>query len=229
MYRIGKYLRAVVLCGCAAILGGGCAGAGGGATASPGPEVQAEEEKTPPIDVLWEPGRPWSEAQSYLSQLRFRGGRAADALTVQFCDECNKAHLVIYPEERARNLRHPKDFDDASRVIAAVVMYDDEKMSEIWPTETHELEVAYLVTVGSDSARFMYESTDGKIEYSRKWPFGENDEEDDEHRAHAGRLKAVWFPLPHHLHRRSPQVVHISSAWIACAEGCCYVGEPPSK
>jgi hypothetical protein len=159
---------------------------------------------------------------------------AASDDIVRLCDACALLDVNFQPAV-GMHLLHVGDFARSDlRVIGRLQLHalipDTSAANSANVTKLTGLaqrnNVSYLVSIGADHAAFMFNSG-GMIAFTPTWTFTVGKDS-----AHVmGRPIARWIRLSDNLlaarQAQRPRAYeagdrpHLSSAWIACADGCC--------
>jgi hypothetical protein len=190
---------------------------------------------------------PWANAGKYIHDAILPGERDrmfsdtfpdSEVNVVKLCGACARAEIEISPQKDSHRLV-TADFPGAPRVVAKVVLraFTDAAPPAASRDALFALtglrqpgDIAYLVTIDSSAAAFMFRSGD-HIAFTRQWLFNAAG---DGFRALKIR-QARWIPMHHeeeeeeepmpsasarHAHGGDPRP-HLSGTWLACADGCC--------
>lgn len=192
-------------------------------TATAPADLQSDTVPTPAVDTIQHfgrrGGRPWGNAQSALARLAFAGGAASATEEILVCDRgsgCPRIIATIYPEAGSHRLRRGH-FPGSMRIIAKVVLESPGSVPVMGFTADNRDRTAYLVTIGADSAVFIYRTQTGDIGMSPRWRFGMVPDN-----TNSATPRASWRSRAHGKRGGDSIIIHhLSSPWVACVQGCC--------
>lgn len=165
----------------------------------------------PPLSA----GRPWGEAEAYLSRLAFAGGEEAHTARVRVCPSCRTATLTLRPERGAHRLT-PAALRDSMRVIARIDADTPAFVPALGLREGARHRTAWLLTDGRHRAVALYDSA-GRVAFGPPWLLEVTPG------APAPGPRARWRPVGEGTGIEVPPGIlsDLSAAWVACGGGGC--------